>query len=367
MSWPGSPRSCRSSSTIFSSEPARRLRTGTACWCAHRPAPARPSWASSPCTSRLAAGRKCFYTTPIKALSNQKHNDLVHRYGPSGSVCSPGISPSTATRRRRGDDHRSAAQHALCGFACTARTFLCRHGRGALPGRPDARRGVGGSDPAPARRGAAGQPVGDGEQRRGVRRLDPDRARRHHGGRRRAPPRPAVAARAWWASGCSTCSTTGVERRRSPAASCWSTRSCCATSPTAARPTGWPTGSREAGAGAASRPPEHLPAADAARRDRHARPRGAAARDHFRVLPRRLRRRGQAVPALVAAAHHRRGTGPHRRGDRPPVRRPGRSRPDRARTTTNGARDCCAGWPRTTPECCRCSATPSKSCSPRAW
>src|ERR1700727_303208 len=24
----------------------------------------------------LAAGRKCFYTTPIKALSNQKHNDL---------------------------------------------------------------------------------------------------------------------------------------------------------------------------------------------------------------------------------------------------------------------------------------------------
>ena len=30
----------------------------------------------------LAAGRKCFYTTPIKALSNQKHSDLVDRYGP---------------------------------------------------------------------------------------------------------------------------------------------------------------------------------------------------------------------------------------------------------------------------------------------
>ncbi|MEV3904678.1 RNA helicase [Mycobacterium sp. NPDC050551] len=29
----------------------------------------------------LAAGRKCFYTTPIKALSNQKHTDLVARYG----------------------------------------------------------------------------------------------------------------------------------------------------------------------------------------------------------------------------------------------------------------------------------------------
>jgi ATP-dependent RNA helicase HelY len=29
----------------------------------------------------LASGRKCFYTTPIKALSNQKYGDLVRRYG----------------------------------------------------------------------------------------------------------------------------------------------------------------------------------------------------------------------------------------------------------------------------------------------
>jgi ATP-dependent RNA helicase HelY len=29
----------------------------------------------------LASGQKCFYTTPIKALSNQKYNDLVERYG----------------------------------------------------------------------------------------------------------------------------------------------------------------------------------------------------------------------------------------------------------------------------------------------
>lgn len=29
----------------------------------------------------LATGRKCFYTTPIKALSNQKFNDLVDQYG----------------------------------------------------------------------------------------------------------------------------------------------------------------------------------------------------------------------------------------------------------------------------------------------
>ncbi len=30
----------------------------------------------------LQQGRKCFYTTPIKALSNQKYADLVRRYGP---------------------------------------------------------------------------------------------------------------------------------------------------------------------------------------------------------------------------------------------------------------------------------------------
>ncbi|MGH3629634.1 MAG: DEAD/DEAH box helicase, partial [Sciscionella sp.] len=31
----------------------------------------------------LADGGKCFYTTPIKALSNQKYADLVARYGPA--------------------------------------------------------------------------------------------------------------------------------------------------------------------------------------------------------------------------------------------------------------------------------------------
>src|SRR5436190_11621552 len=30
----------------------------------------------------IETGRKCFYTTPIKALSNQKYHDLVSRYGP---------------------------------------------------------------------------------------------------------------------------------------------------------------------------------------------------------------------------------------------------------------------------------------------
>jgi ATP-dependent RNA helicase HelY len=35
----------------------------------------------------LSEGRKAFYTTPIKALSNQKYNDLVERYGARRSAC----------------------------------------------------------------------------------------------------------------------------------------------------------------------------------------------------------------------------------------------------------------------------------------
>ncbi len=34
------------------------------------------------CHDALLAGGKCFYTTPIKALSNQKYRDLLERYGP---------------------------------------------------------------------------------------------------------------------------------------------------------------------------------------------------------------------------------------------------------------------------------------------
>jgi ATP-dependent RNA helicase HelY len=47
----------------------------------------------------LRPGRKCFYTTPIKALSNQKFHDLVERYGADRSACSPATTASTARRR----------------------------------------------------------------------------------------------------------------------------------------------------------------------------------------------------------------------------------------------------------------------------
>ena len=52
-----------------------------ACWWLPPPAPGRRWSASSPYIWRSATERKCFYTTPIKALSNQKYADLVRRYG----------------------------------------------------------------------------------------------------------------------------------------------------------------------------------------------------------------------------------------------------------------------------------------------
>ena len=37
----------------------------------------------------LADGRRVFYTSPIKALSNQKYRDLARRSVPTRSGCSP--------------------------------------------------------------------------------------------------------------------------------------------------------------------------------------------------------------------------------------------------------------------------------------
>ena len=45
----------------------------------------------------LDQGRKCFYTTPIKALSNQKYNDLVRRYDADTVGLLTGITASTET------------------------------------------------------------------------------------------------------------------------------------------------------------------------------------------------------------------------------------------------------------------------------
>ena len=60
----------------------RRWNAATACWCAPPTGAGKTVVGEFAVHLALAAGRKCFYTTPIKALSNQKHSDLVRRYGP---------------------------------------------------------------------------------------------------------------------------------------------------------------------------------------------------------------------------------------------------------------------------------------------
>ena len=80
--WRTSPPTWASPSIPFQVEACEALEEG-----AGRPGlrahgcRARRSWASSPIHKALAEGRKAFYTTPIKALSNQKYADLVERYG----------------------------------------------------------------------------------------------------------------------------------------------------------------------------------------------------------------------------------------------------------------------------------------------
>ena len=311
----------------------------------------------------LAAGRKCFYTTPIKALSNQKHTDLVRRYGPdrigllTGDQSINGDAPvvvMTTEVLRNMLYADSSTLHGLSYVVMDEVHFLADRMRGAvweevilhLPEdvrlvslsatvsnaeefggwiqtvRGDTTVVVDEHRPVPLwQHVMVGKRLFDlfdyrsGEAAKNGRELlvDPELLR-HIAHRREADRLGRLAA---------------------------------------ARPR------------RASGSPEHLPNAVAARRGGDAGPRSAAARHHVHLLPRRLRRGGQTVPALVAAADHGRRT----RAASP------RSSTAGAPTcpiptwwcsaTTNGARGCCAAWPPTTPECCRCSATPSRSCSPK--
>ena len=233
----------------------------------------------------------------------------------------------------RGDDHRGAPQHAVRRLATLHRARLRRDGRGALPRRPDPRRGVGGGDHPPARVGGAGLAVRD----------------------RVATPRSS-------ASGSATVrgeTTTIVEERRPvplyqhvmvgrrmydlfadeggrpggarpDARSQGQPASCC----------GWPATTGRAAACSDRRTPKRggqrgrggRPAATAGvwvpsraevveRLDRA----GAAARDRVHLQPGRLRRGGPAVPERQPAADHARGARRDLRVRRGALRRhPGR-------------------------------------------
>ncbi len=109
----------------------------------------------------LAAGSKCFYTTPLKALSNQKHTDLTARYGDQigllgGDLSVNGNAPVVVMTTEVLRNMLYADSPALQGLSYVVMDevhFLADRMRGV---------GVGGGDPATARRRAGGQPVGDG-------------------------------------------------------------------------------------------------------------------------------------------------------------------------------------------------------------
>ena len=61
----------------------------------------------------LALGGKCFYTTPLKALSNQKFGDLVAKHGAQTVGLLTGDNTINSGGAGGRDDHRGAAQHAL--------------------------------------------------------------------------------------------------------------------------------------------------------------------------------------------------------------------------------------------------------------
>jgi ATP-dependent RNA helicase HelY len=89
----------------------------------------------------LQAGRKCFYTTPIKALSNQKHIDLVHRYGRrrigllTGDVSINGDAPVVVMTTEVLRNMLYADSHALQGLSYVVMDevhFLADRMRGAV-------------------------------------------------------------------------------------------------------------------------------------------------------------------------------------------------------------------------------------------
>jgi diacylglycerol kinase family enzyme len=63
------------------SAPCRRWTRASPCWSPPPRAPARRSWQSTRWNARWAPPARAFYTTPLKALSNQKLGYVTARYG----------------------------------------------------------------------------------------------------------------------------------------------------------------------------------------------------------------------------------------------------------------------------------------------
>ena len=301
--WPTSPPTSASTSTPSRSRRARRSTRAAACWSARRPAPARRWSASSPSTWPWPRGARLLHDADQGAVQPE-----VPR--PGGALRRdegrPAHRRQRHQRRRAGgrDDHRGAAQHALRRLPGDRRPRLRGHGRGALPRRPVPRRGLGRGDHPPPAVGDPGLAVGDGQQRRGVRRLAGHRPRPHRGRGQRAPAGAAVAAHAGRQADVRPVLAAARRARRRARATPprepvhpgarrarSSTRSWCGT---CASTSGGSTAGAAADRGARGRDDSHRPRYRPPSRPDvidAARPRRPAAGDHVRLQPRRLRRR----------------------------------------------------------------------------
>src|ERR671912_24356 len=85
----------------------------------------------------LTEGSKCFYTTPIKALSNQKYNDLVDRHGSAnvglltGDNAVNGGGAAGAVPAAGGHRHESTYSTGSTGRACCRPSPSSSAGRAA--------------------------------------------------------------------------------------------------------------------------------------------------------------------------------------------------------------------------------------------
>ena len=316
----------------------------------------------------LRLGQKCFYTTPIKALSNQKFADLAARYGPNnvglltGDNSINGDAPIVIMTTEVLRNMIYAGSSALRGLGYVVMDevhYLSDRFRGAVWEEviihlPEHVRLV--------------SPVRDREQHRGVRRLAGHRARPHRGRRRGAPAGTAVAAR----HGRRPALRPVRRPQRPPRARPLRRRARVAA---AGQPRAGPPRPRRGTLlpyGTPRTPGSRRPATEtrspvAGRRGQRPRPRRPAAGHHLHLQPGRLRGRGPAVPALAAAADQRRrpAAGPRDRRD------PYRDIPDEDRAgprlprLARGPR--ARASPRTTRACCRPSRRSSRSCSAGAW
>ena len=307
-----------------------------------------------------AGGRKCFYTTPIKALSNQKYHDLVERYGAdkvgllTGDNAINGDAPVVVMTTEVLRNMLYAGSATLDGLA------LRGDGRGALPGRPVPRRGLGRGDHPPAgrrspwsrcpRRSVNSEEFADwlvtvrGETEVVVSEHRPVPLWQHMlvGKRMFDLFHDADAARKHDVHPELLRYTRERMRRLELA-------------------TGRVGGRRGGGRGRRWQPPPRAEVVD--RLDRA----GPAAGDPVHLQPGRLRRRRPAVPARRAAADRRRTSAPRSGASPRRARRPSPARTCRSWATGSGSTGWSAASPRTTPACCPPSRRRSRSASSAAW